>query len=120
MSHEIEWKLEHGTVAARLECSDEDCIHRYGCVHSCEVVWDVQRADDETVSHGPSGYDEDDIGRHEMTRGDDCNFMLFLNEDTYLIPELFDGKELVIARTHVDPVWQGEDGALWKPAEATS
>lgn len=120
MSHELVWSLDRGSVSARLECNDEDCINRYVCVHACETIYDIVRADDGTVSHGQWFQDEETDERHEMTREGECNFALFLNEDPCLIPELFEDDDFEIGRTLVDPVWQGEDGVLWKRAEVTS
>ena len=120
MTHELVWTLEHQSVVGMIVCGDTDCIYRYTCEFDCEWLYDVKRAEDGSVSHDPSPYDEEKRMRHAMTRGDECNFALFLNEDTYMIPELFDGTHLEIARTPIEPVWQGEDGALWKVAGATS
>lgn len=117
-AHEIVWSLDADHVTSTVVCLDEDCIHRYVCPEACEVIYDVKRAG-EVVTHGLLDW-EGEIKphrRHEMVKEAHCNLVEFLNADRYLIPELYDGGDkFEIGRTPIVPVWQGEDGALWKRA----
>lgn len=120
--HEIVWTLEDGIVSCRAVCLDADCIYRYTCVDgACEWYTDLRREADGSVTHAP--WDDGDrqvVQRHLMARGDECNLLLFLNADTSLLPELRDGDgEFEIGRTRVEPVWQVDDGALWRPVQGS-
>lgn len=97
-------------------CDDPDCLNRYVCADSpCEVYFDVRRESNGTVTHKPWEDEHPAINRHRMEKRADCSLLDFLNADRGMITELNEGdQEFVIGRTTIDPVWQGEDGALWK------
>ena len=121
MTHKIVWTWSRGGVDATAVCDDEDCLNAYECDYPCETYPDLRRDPDGTVSHG--GYDDTAATpRHVMHRSGECNLELFLNAERGLLPELNeDGHpDFVIAETVIEPVWLGEDGALWRlpsPAE---
>lgn len=85
-------------------------------------VREARREADGTVTHKP--WDDEDIpviNRHLMEKADYCNIAEWLNDDPSLIPELVDGRHCFeIGRTSFEPVWQGEDGVLWKPSAVES
>lgn len=113
--HEIVWEFDRDMVNARAVCNDPDCVHRYSCTEGCELLFDVQKHGDgyrHPVTDSPTGI------WHDMTKGDECSFVEWLEADRYLIPELAADRTTTfeIGRTAVLPDWQGEDGVLWKRA----
>lgn len=116
--HEIVWELNGGSLASSAVCNDDDCLNRYVCTMQCELVHDVRR-DDWGVTHGLYDWEGEvkPHTRHKMEKVDYCNIVEFLEADPYVIPELQETEErFEIGRTAILPVWQGEDGLLWKRA----
>ena len=113
-THEIVWEFDRDRVNAKAVCNDLDCVHRYRCAESCELLFDVTK-------HG-NGYrhpvtDSPTSIWHEMYKGDECSFIEWLDADPGILPELCASKDMFeIGRTAVLPEWQGEDGVLWKRA----
>lgn len=117
MTHHIVWTFDDNDIEQAATCDDPECIHRYVCIDgACEVYYDVKRADDGTVTH--KQWDDDDrpiIQRHRMENRDECMLLDYLNADPWVLRELNDGhQKFEIGRTEIEPVWQGEDGALWR------
>ena len=114
-AHEIVWTFDGDHVTQEAVCSDEDCISRYTCPEPCEVLYDVRREPDGTVTHKPWDDGWPAINRHVMEKTDFCNVADWLNADPWLIPELAETREsFEIARTAIDPVF--DDGVTWKRA----
>lgn len=117
-AHEIVWSLNSGSLRASAICTDPDCINRYQCHEGCELIYDLKR-DGTNVSHGLLDW-EGEIKphhRHQMVLEDHCNIVEFLNADADVIAELQEFEETIeIGRTVIEPVWQGEDGLLWRKA----
>jgi hypothetical protein len=107
-THEIIWTHEINTTTAQLVCNDPDCQYRWECSEDCEEIYDV-------VAHG-DGYrhrSEDDW--HHMKKQNYCNFVEWMDADPDVISELNDGGETFeIGRVPVEPIWQGDEGALWR------
>lgn len=118
MSHSIVWTFERDHVEARAVCGDEDCLLRYTCPEpGCDLLFDVRREADGTVTHKPWEDERPAINRHVMEKQDYCNALEYLNADTYVLPEIVDGDgltEFEIGRTRIELSWQGEDGLLWR------
>lgn len=116
--HSIVWTFERDHVEARAVCGDEECLSRYTCPEpGCELLVDVRREADGTVTHKPWEDEHPAINRHVMEKQDYCNALEYLNADTYVLPELVDGDgltEFEIGRTPIELSWQGEDGLLWR------
>lgn len=119
MTHKMKFYIDRYGIHVEPVCEapeGSDC--RLICDEHCES-WVVERNE-----HGVFHRVWDDIGgtlteeRHLMVDSGECNICLWLNDDPTLIPELYDGKELVIGEREIVPVWQGlEEGYLWKEKE---
>lgn len=113
MTHIITWAFDGDHVTGTLRCTDDDCIERYHCNHGCTSYSGVTRHPDGRVTHGQWTEREFDP-HHEMTRGDECNFVVWLEADPSLLPELNERREKFdIGQTAVQPVWDIEDGPTW-------
>ena len=112
--HELVWEFTRDHVRAKAVCNDDDCAHRYRCAEDCEQLFDVTKRGDgyqHPVTDSPTGL------WHDMTKADECAFAEWLQIESDIIPELADGNPTFeIGRTAIIPVWQGEDGVLWKRA----
>lgn len=112
--HCIVWIFDRDRVTAEATCTaeaDADC--RLACHGDCETYSEIHRTEEQTFDGDiVKRYTHDDC-EEGMTPGE-CNVVLFLNE-SYCIEESADGKPtFVIARTPIEPVWQG-DYFDWKP-----
>jgi len=112
--HEIVWEFDRETVRATAVCNYDNCEHRYRCDEGCELLFDVSEHRGgyrHPVTDSPTGI------WHDMTKADECAFAEWLQIESDIIPELAEGNPTFeIGRTAILPVWQGEDGVLWKRA----
>lgn len=116
MTHKMKFYIDRYGIHAEPVCEapeGSDC--RIECPEHCES-WVIQR-DEEGPYHSPYDLEfgiESGV-KHRMVDSNGCNICDWLNDDPSLIPELYDGKELVIGEREITPVWQGpEEGYLWR------
>ena len=111
--HELVWTHDNRSVDVNAVCHagpDADCRLTAEC--DCER-WSVER-DEQGPFHLSGDYSESARDRHDMKPGGYCNVCAFLNEDPWLLPELFFGPSFEIGRTPIEPVSRG-DHYEWKP-----
>lgn len=99
--HRIDWFFDNDYASPELVCEEPpgaDCrLTNAGC--DCESI-KLERDQDGTPYHMV----ED--ARHEMTTQEECNVILFLEEDTADHAE--QGQRFLIGSHEIEPVWGGD------------
>ena len=115
MSHKVIAVLERGgTIRWEARCTaPEGARCRLDCPEGCES-WKILH-DDQGYFHKVETFLEPSI-RHDMVDSGMCVICDWLNADQSLIPELYDGRDMVLANIPITPQWEGsEEGFTWKP-----
>lgn len=116
MSHSIVAVLERGgTIRWEARCTaPEGARCRLDCPEGCES-WVVMH-DDQGHFHLVATLGDPPFVRHAMVDSGQCTICDWLNVDQSLIPELYDGRDMVLANIPITPQWEGsEEGFTWKP-----
>lgn len=119
MSHSIIAVLERGgTIRWEARCTaPEGAKCRLDCPEGCES-WNVEH-DEQGYFHMTSPFDSLDgspAARHDLVDSGQCNTCDWLNADPSLMPELYNGRYMVLASIPITTRWEGsEEGVTWKP-----
>jgi hypothetical protein len=104
MPHYIAWEYDRRLVVARLVCDEPvGALCRLKCVDACCETFAVQWDQDGEPWHVEGG-----VWQHMMCDGGHCNVELFVNEDPDGPIELGPREVREIARTPINPSWEGD------------
>jgi hypothetical protein len=110
--HEMVWTFDNDYVSGEVVClapADAVCHQRPKSPCVCEN-WDLKKDEKDEVGY----YHEYDGEQHRHAPVPDCGVLEWLN-DSPLECAADDAWRFEIARTPIEPVWQG-DYMQWRPA----
>lgn len=113
--HQIIVTLDRGgDLRWEARCNEpEGARCRLDCGEGCES-WRIEQ-DEQGYFHKVETLLEPSI-RHDMVDSGQCTICTWLNADQSVLPELYNGRRMVLANIPITPQWEGsEEGFTWKP-----
>lgn len=104
-----------GDLRWEARCNEpEGARCRLDCGEGCES-WRIEQ-DEQGYFHKTDVFDGLPTARHDMVDSGECTICTWLNVDQSVLPELYNGRRMVLANIPITPQWEGsEEGFTWKP-----